>query len=154
MRQTPRSHAERGNARPDALRRAPRPAGTQSVPDLRSHAERGNEEFISLLRIPVGLRPMWKNNLSLRVAAPTVLVSGLLLAFCVAAVAILYSQQATSAAILGENVNSAQVAHDLENTLYDLVSLLRDRNEQVGALHKRIRQQLAQAGQLADKAAE
>src|SRR5438105_6267838 len=97
---------------------------------------------------------MWKNNLSLRVAAPTVLVSGLLLAFCVAAVVFLYSQQATSAAILGENVSSAQVAHDLENTLYDLVSLLRDRNEQVGALHKRIRQQLAQAGQLADKAAE
>jgi signal transduction histidine kinase len=97
---------------------------------------------------------MWKNSLSLRVAAPTVLVSVLLLAFCAAAVALLYSQQATSAAILGENVSSAQNAHDLENTLYDLVSLLRDRNEQVGALHKRIRQQLTRASQLADKMEE
>ena len=67
---------------------------------------------------------MWKNSLSLRVAAPTVLVSGLLLAFCIAAVVFLYVQQAESARTLGENVSSAQNAHDLENTLYDLVTLL------------------------------
>jgi two-component system sensor histidine kinase HydH len=97
---------------------------------------------------------MWKNSLSLRVAAPTILLSGLLLAFCISAVVFLYFQQATSAAILGENVSSVQVAHNLENTLYDLVSLLRDRNERVSALHKRIVQQLAQADQLADKAEE
>src|SRR5271166_3670007 len=97
---------------------------------------------------------MWKTSLSLRVAAPTVLVSGLLLAFCAAAVVFLYFQQATSATILGENVSSVQVAHDLENTLYDLVSLLHDHNEQVSALHKRIRQQLVLANHWADKAEE
>jgi signal transduction histidine kinase len=97
---------------------------------------------------------IWKNSLPLRVAAPTILMSGLLLAFCVAAVVFLYFQQATSAAILGENVSSAQVAHDLENTLYDLLLLLHDRNEEVQALHKRIRQQLKQASDLADKAEE
>jgi signal transduction histidine kinase len=97
---------------------------------------------------------IWKNNLWLRVAAPTVLVSMLLLAMCVAAVIFLYFQQATSATNLGENVSSAQVAHDLEITLYDLVSLLRDRNENVSALHKRIRQQLGQADHFADKEEE
>jgi signal transduction histidine kinase len=94
---------------------------------------------------------MWKNSLSLRLAAPTVLLSGLLLVFCIAAVVFLYFQQATSATILGENVTSAEVAHNLENTLYDLVALLHERNEQVGPLHKRIRQQLVNANLWADK---
>jgi len=97
---------------------------------------------------------MWKSSLSLRVAAPTVLVSGLLLVFCIAAVLLLYWEQATSAANLGENVSSAQVAHNLENTLYILISFLHDRNEQVGALHSRIRQQLKEARHWADKEEE
>jgi signal transduction histidine kinase len=98
---------------------------------------------------------IWKNSLSLRVAAPTILVSGLLLTFCAAAVVFLYFQQASSAAILGENVSSVHVAHDLERTLYDLVLLLlRNRNEKVSALHEQIRDQLVQANRLADKAEE
>jgi signal transduction histidine kinase len=97
---------------------------------------------------------MWKNSLSLRVAAPTVLVSGLLLAFCIAAVVFLYSQQATSAGILSENVSSAHVAHNLEITLADLLSLPHLPNDQVSPLHKTIRQLLDQASLLADKAEE
>ena len=97
---------------------------------------------------------MWKSSLSLRVAAPTVLVSGLLLAFCIAAVVFLYLEQYSSASILGENVKSAQIAHNLENTLYDLVSLLHEDNPQAGALHKRVQQQLGEAGIWADKAEE
>jgi two-component system, NtrC family, sensor histidine kinase HydH len=97
---------------------------------------------------------MWKNSLSLRVAAPTVLVSGLLLAFCIAAVVFLYSQQATSAGILSENVSSAHVAHNLEITLTDLLSLPHLPNEQVSPLHKTIRQELDQASLLADKQEE
>jgi signal transduction histidine kinase len=97
---------------------------------------------------------MWKNSLSLRVAAPTVLVSVLLLAFCIAAVVFLYLEQASSAANLGENVTSAQVAYNLENTLADLEVLLHAGNEQVGALHGRIRQQLDQARRWADKEQE
>ena len=97
---------------------------------------------------------MWKNSLSLRVAGPTVLLSCLLLGLCIAAAVYLYSQQATAADVLGENVSSAQVAHDLETTLNDLASLLRDHNEQVGSLHGRVRQQLDEAQRLADKPEE
>lgn len=95
---------------------------------------------------------MWqRNNLFVRIAGPTILVSTLLLGLCGTAAVLLYRQQVTSAEVLGENVSSSQLAHDLENTLNDLVSLLRDRNDQVAPLHQRVRRQLGQAWQLADK---
>ncbi len=90
----------------------------------------------------------------MRVAAPTVLVSALLLVFCIAAVVFLYSQQATSAGILSENVSSAHVAHSLEITLTNLLSLPNLPNDEVSPLHRTIRQQLDQANFLADKQEE
>ena len=97
---------------------------------------------------------MWKTNLPLRVAGPTILLSLLLLGLCIAAAAYLYGQQTTSADILGENVSSTQVARDLQNTLADLLLLLKGRSEQVDVLHDRIHTQLAEARRLADKEEE
>src|SRR5947209_1351689 len=79
---------------------------------------------------------MIKYNLPLRAAGPTILLSLLLLSLCIAAAAYLYSQQASSAEVLNEDVSSNQVAHDLENTVDNLVRLLRDRNEHVDTLHE------------------
>src|SRR5579872_7250100 len=94
---------------------------------------------------------MWKNNLSLRVAGPTVLVSLLLLSLCVIVAVNLYGQQNKSVVELGENVSSVAAAHDLENTLHNLISLLREGNEQPGPLHKTIERQLVQIRFFADK---
>jgi C4-dicarboxylate-specific signal transduction histidine kinase len=97
---------------------------------------------------------MWKPNLSHRVAAPTVLVSLVLLSLCVAAALILYFQQLTSADVLTENVTSAQAAHDLETSLKDLVGLLHDHNDQVASLHERITDHFERVRRLADKKQE
>lgn len=97
---------------------------------------------------------IWKTSLPFKIVAPIVLVSLLLWLLCIVVAVFLYGQQVTSAEALGENVRSAQVAHDLENTIDDLIALLRDRNEQVGALHARITEQLAEAQYLADKEEE
>jgi signal transduction histidine kinase len=97
---------------------------------------------------------MLGKSLSLRVAGPTILVSLLLLGLCIVGAAYLYAQQARSGEILGENVDSARIAHDLENTLQDLLALLRKRNDQVEPLHQRVRDQLAEAQDLADKDTE
>lgn len=97
---------------------------------------------------------MLNSNLSLRVAGPTLLVSLLLLALCVGGGIFLYAQQATTAAVLGENVNSSQIAHDMENTVNDIVALLKDQNDKVIALNDRLEHQLELADQLADKEEE
>jgi signal transduction histidine kinase len=97
---------------------------------------------------------MWRSNLSLRIAGPTILVSCLLLLLCAAAAVFLYQQQAFSARIHRENVSSAQVGNELKNTFIDLVALLRVGSEKVGVLHQRIRSQLDQARNLADTGVE
>jgi two-component system, NtrC family, sensor histidine kinase HydH len=97
---------------------------------------------------------MWRGNLSLRIAGPTILVSFLLLSLCAAAAVYLYRLQAFSAKVHRENVTSAQVGNDLKNTLVDLVALLRTGNSKVGALHERVRSQLEQARGLADPGRE
>lgn len=94
---------------------------------------------------------MWKNNLSLRVAGPTILVSLLLWALCAAAAVYLFIQQSGSAEAFREDVSSTQVAHDLANTLNNLIALLRERSEQVGPLHQRVAEQLQEAELLANK---
>jgi signal transduction histidine kinase len=94
---------------------------------------------------------MWKPNISLYVTGPTVLVSLLLLALCALAAVVLYKQQATSSETWREDFSSTQVAQDLRNTLADLVVLLRNPQGQVEPLHQRIRGQLDQAINLADK---
>src|SRR5437762_13836010 len=97
---------------------------------------------------------MWRSNLSLRIAGPTILVSCLLLSLCVAAAIFLYRQQAFSTRVHRENVTSAQVGNDLKSTLIDLVALLRAGSEKAGVLHKRIGAQLEQARRLADPGLE
>jgi signal transduction histidine kinase len=96
---------------------------------------------------------MWRSNLSLRIAGPTILVSFLLLTLCAAAAVLLYQQQAFSAKVHRENVTSAQVGNDLKNTLVDLITLLHA-SEKVGVLHERIRGQIEQARKLADPGLE
>lgn len=101
---------------------------------------------------------MWQNNLPLRVTGPTVLVSVLLMGLCASASLYLYSQQASSADVLGENVSSAQVAHDLENTLHDLAVILQAPQAVTSAgiepLNQRMEIQLGDAKRLADKEEE
>jgi signal transduction histidine kinase len=97
---------------------------------------------------------MWRNNLPLRVAGPTVLLSLLLLGLCGAGAAYLYSQQATSADVLGENVSSAQAAHDLEITLHGLAALLPDNRRNIEGLNQLVINQITTARFLADKEEE
>lgn len=97
---------------------------------------------------------MLRRNLSLRIAGPTLLVSLVLLTLCLVAAVYLYREQATAAEILRENVSSTQAAHDLENILKDLATLLQVGDEQAGALHPRIRLHQAEVRQLADKGEE
>jgi two-component system, NtrC family, sensor histidine kinase HydH len=94
---------------------------------------------------------MWTKNLFLRIAGPTLLVSLLLLALCAVAGVMLYYQQLASDAIVKENIKSNHVADELETTLTTLIRFLRERNDQVGALHGQLRDQLDRAESLADK---
>ena len=100
---------------------------------------------------------MWRRNLSLRIAGPTILVSFLLMLLCVAAAIFLYRQQASSAMVHRENVSSAQVGNDLKNTLIDLIALLRageNPGNLLNGMHQRIAEQLDQARKLADPGRE
>src|SRR5262249_16334325 len=92
-------------------------------------------------------------QLPLRIAAPTMLVSFLLLALSIVVAVYLYHRQTSSEEALGENINSVQAAHDLENTLTDVLVLLR-KGEQPDSLHQRMRDQLQEARDLADKTVE
>ena len=64
---------------------------------------------------------MLKRSLFVRIAGPTVLVSLLLLGLSIAAAVYLYKEQTLSDSDLGENVSSTQIAHDLDNTLYEIL---------------------------------
>ncbi len=98
---------------------------------------------------------MWRsNNLSLRIAGPTILVSVVLLTLCAAAAIYLYQQQEVSARVHSGNVTTAQVGNELKNTLIDLVALLRVGGDKVGVLHQRIQGQLERARKLADPGQE
>src|SRR2546425_1009636 len=97
---------------------------------------------------------MARVHLSLRLAGPVLIVSVLLLALCITAAVALYYLQAASADVLGENVSSSQIAHELETTLNNLITLPRAQSEQIDALLARAREQLEQAEGLADKEQE
>src|SRR2546428_14165931 len=93
---------------------------------------------------------MLKNSVFLRVAAPTILVSVLLLASCTVVAVHLHGQQKLSARIYGENVRSREVAHDLEVSLKDLMLVIEKTRQnpsaaagQVETLHTRIREAIA-----------
>jgi signal transduction histidine kinase len=97
---------------------------------------------------------MWKSRFSLWITGPTILVSLLLLALCSLAAVFLYQQQATTAAMLEENVSSTQIANDLKDTLIQLAAKLREGNEKTELEHQRIRKQMDLARAHADKPRE
>jgi len=71
----------------------------------------------------------------LTLAAPTLLVSFLLLALASGAAVYLLSQQSATADALSENVDSRRIAGDIETVLEDLAALLQGQNEQLDVLH-------------------
>lgn len=73
-----------------------------------------------------------------RVARPTVLVSLLLFAACSAAAVLLYRWHAGAAAELAEDIDSRRVASEVETTLRNLITLIRNGSDQVDALHERL----------------
>ena len=97
---------------------------------------------------------MWRRSLLVQITGPTVLVSLLLLGLCVGAAVYLYKEQFASAEDLSEDVRSARAAHDLENTLIDLVALLRVGDEKADTLHQHLRQQLREVERRANRRRE
>jgi two-component system, NtrC family, sensor histidine kinase HydH len=100
---------------------------------------------------------MLKNSVFLRVVAPTILVSVLLLASCTVVAVHLHGQQKLTARIFGENVRSHTVAHDLEVSLKDLQSVIERTRQnpstaasQVEKLHVRIRETIVRGKKIAD----
>jgi two-component system sensor histidine kinase HydH len=94
---------------------------------------------------------MLQRNLLVRIAGPTVLVSLLLLGLSIAAAVYLYKEQAQTAQDFGENMSSAKIAHDLENTLNNLSDVLQAGNEPSPAQHEKVQAQLKIAQAYADK---
>ena len=97
---------------------------------------------------------MWFRNLSLRIAAPTILVSLVLFSLCVTAALFLQKQQVLSEEEQRENVSSVQAARGLETSLKDLIALLEDNNDRVGSLQKILRHHLQEVRALAEKEKE
>jgi signal transduction histidine kinase len=90
----------------------------------------------------------------LRTAGPIIVVALVLLGACIAAAVYLLHEQARSAKVLRENLNSRRVANEIETTVEDLLALLRSGSTQVDALSGRIRTLLAEANRIADKEEE
>lgn len=80
---------------------------------------------------------------SLRFAWPVVLISLGLIALCSVIAVFLFRQQSQIAGVLRENIHSRRAAADLEESLIDLIGLLKVRVEGVDVLHRRIEQHLA-----------
>jgi signal transduction histidine kinase len=90
----------------------------------------------------------------LRMVAPTVLTSLLLVAVCSVVSVYLYSQQTGTAEELTENLGSRQAASNLEETLQDLAAYLRKGDEHVEPLNEKIESSLAEIRRFADKPQE
>lgn len=97
---------------------------------------------------------MLTDKLSLRTVWPTMLVAAILLGVCITAAAYLRQEQARSAAVLGEDVDSRRVAYDLETTVDNLRVLLEHDNTQVDDLHHAIRNLLTRVDGFANKEEE
>jgi signal transduction histidine kinase len=96
---------------------------------------------------------LW-GHLPLRVVAPTLFVSLLLVSLCTLAAVYLYRQQSNTALAVGENVESRRIAEDLRVTLIDLAAFVRGGGKRVGDLDARVREGLARAEKYADKPME
>jgi signal transduction histidine kinase len=90
-------------------------------------------------------------NFSLRLVAPSVLTSVLLLGLCTFVAVSLYRQQTGTAEILGENIGSRRAASNLQESLSDLLALHREAIERVEPLHERAETLLAEIQHYVDK---
>src|SRR5262249_17841723 len=90
----------------------------------------------------------------LRFIGPVALTSLTLLALCSLMAFLLYRQQYSASEDLRENVGSRRAASDLEETLNDLLALLRGRNAGADSLHLRVDKHLGEIRRFADKERE
>jgi signal transduction histidine kinase len=97
---------------------------------------------------------MLSRNPQLRFLRPVALMSLVLVGLCVFTAFFLLREQETATASLGENIVSRREAGDLEESLIDLIGLLRDRVDKVSAIHERIDKHLETIWRLADKPEE
>jgi C4-dicarboxylate-specific signal transduction histidine kinase len=93
---------------------------------------------------------MVSRNGSLRFVWPVVLISLGLIALCSFIAVFLLRQQSGVAEVMGENIRSRRAAADLEESLIDLIGLLKDRVEGVAVLHERIEKHLDRIRRYAD----
>ncbi|RPI90418.1 MAG: hypothetical protein EHM42_01405, partial [Planctomycetaceae bacterium] len=89
-----------------------------------------------------------------RFSAPIVLASALLLALCGILAVSLYGQQTEVSRLLHENIEFRREAARLEASLTDLDELLKNRVENVEALHDTIETHLRRIRELADRPEE
>src|SRR5262245_36370300 len=92
---------------------------------------------LSLLRTPA----LFARRLTLKLLAPTALVSLMLVGVCVFGAFYLSSLHVNASAILSENVQSTQAAARLEITAKELMRLLRNGHEDAEAFSVHVRQQ-------------
>jgi signal transduction histidine kinase len=98
---------------------------------------------------------MFKKNLFLKVAGPTVMVSVVLTGLGTAAAVFLYRQQAASLQVLDEDVQSRKIASDLQSAVGELMAALgRDDHDKVASLHHRIQDLIQEAWEFSDKEEE
>ncbi|MGE3803763.1 MAG: sensor histidine kinase, partial [Gemmataceae bacterium] len=90
----------------------------------------------------------------LNVAGPSVVVSLVLFAVCIAIAAYLFQRQSSSAEQLSKDVESRKSAQDLEATLKSLATLVGQNQDELGELHEAAVRELADCLELADKPQE
>jgi two-component system, NtrC family, sensor histidine kinase HydH len=102
---------------------------------------------------------MLTRRLSLRLFAPTVLLTLLLVGTCIVVALYLNQLHVNVAEDLRENFDSMQAAHDLETTVRELINLLREervraQNAQVTGRLARLKSELAKSKDLANRKPE
>jgi len=88
------------------------------------------------------------------IAGPSVLVSLVLFALCIAAAVYLYREQTTTVEMLGEDVESRKIAQDLETILKSLATQIAENNEQLEDLNLEAAGTLANCHEHANKPRE
>jgi hypothetical protein len=88
------------------------------------------------------------------IAGPSVLVSLVLFALCIAAAVYLYREQTTTVEMLGEDVESRKIAQDLETILKSLANRIAENNEQLEELNQEAAGTLASCHEHANKPRE
>jgi two-component system sensor histidine kinase HydH len=81
---------------------------------------------------------MLSRSSNLSYLLPIVASSSVSFALCVAMSVFLFREQSTSAITLGENISTQRACADLEESVTDLIVLLKDRVEGVAALNDRV----------------